>query len=53
MNWPAAFWRDQSRIAEEIARDMVGYGPLEPLLADDSINDIGQRTGQRSSRRAS
>ncbi|WP_211863413.1 CpaF family protein [Neoroseomonas soli] len=32
--------RDQSRIAEEIARDMVGYGPLEPLLADDSINDI-------------
>ena len=32
--------RDQARIAEEIARDMVGYGPLEPLLADDSINDI-------------
>ncbi len=32
--------RDQSRIAEEIARDMVGYGPLEPLLADDTINDI-------------
>jgi pilus assembly protein CpaF len=32
--------RDQSRIAEEIARDMVGYGPLEPLLADDSVNDI-------------
>ena len=32
--------RDQSRIAEEIARDMVGYGPLEPLLQDDTINDI-------------
>ena len=32
--------RDQSRIAEEIARDMVGYGPLEPLLADDTVNDI-------------
>jgi pilus assembly protein CpaF len=32
--------RDQARIAEEIARDMVGYGPLEPLLADDTINDI-------------
>jgi pilus assembly protein CpaF len=32
--------RDQSRIAEEIARDVVGYGPLEPLLADDTINDI-------------
>jgi pilus assembly protein CpaF len=32
--------RDQSQIAEEIARDMVGYGPLEPLLADDTINDI-------------
>ncbi len=32
--------REQARIAEELAHDMVGYGPLEPLLNDDSINDI-------------
>jgi pilus assembly protein CpaF len=32
--------REQSRIAEELAHDMVGYGPLEPLLNDDSVNDI-------------
>ena len=32
--------REQARIAEELAHDMVGYGPLEVLLNDDSINDI-------------
>jgi pilus assembly protein CpaF len=32
--------REQARIAEELAYDMVGYGPLEPLLRDDSISDI-------------
>ncbi len=32
--------REQARIAEELAHDMVGYGPLEPLLSDDTINDI-------------
>lgn len=32
--------REQSRVAEEITYDMVGYGPLEPLLRDDSISDI-------------
>lgn len=32
--------REQARIAEELAHDMVGYGPLEPLLSDESINDI-------------
>ncbi|WPB83913.1 CpaF family protein [Sediminicoccus rosea] len=32
--------REQAQIAEELAHDMVGYGPLEPLLADDSISDI-------------
>ncbi len=32
--------REQSRVAEEIADDMVGYGPLEPLLQDESISDI-------------
>ena len=24
--------REQSRLAEELANDMTGYGPLEPLL---------------------
>jgi pilus assembly protein CpaF len=32
--------RDELRIAEELTHDMVGYGPLEPLLRDDSISDI-------------
>ncbi|PZW48412.1 pilus assembly protein CpaF [Humitalea rosea] len=32
--------REQARIAEELADDMLGYGPLEPLLQDDSISDI-------------
>ncbi len=31
---------EQGRIAEELADDMLGYGPLEPLLQDDSISDI-------------
>ena len=32
--------REQARIAEEMANDMAGYGPLEPLLRDDAITDI-------------
>ena len=32
--------REQLRLAEELANDMIGYGPLRPLLLDDSINDI-------------
>jgi pilus assembly protein CpaF len=32
--------REQTRIAEELANDMAGYGPLEPLLRDDSVTDI-------------
>ncbi|WP_342452914.1 CpaF family protein [Pararoseomonas indoligenes] len=32
--------RDELQIAEELTHDMVGYGPLEPLLQDDSISDI-------------
>ncbi len=32
--------REQSRIAEELANDMTGYGPLEALLRDDTISDI-------------
>ncbi len=32
--------REQHQLAEELAHDMVGYGPLQPLLADDRITDI-------------
>jgi len=32
--------REQQALAEELAHDMVGYGPIQQLLADDSINDI-------------
>jgi pilus assembly protein CpaF len=31
---------EQSRLAEELAYDMIGYGPLEPLLRDDQVTDI-------------
>jgi len=31
---------EQNQLAGELVDDMVGLGPLEPLLADDSINDI-------------
>jgi pilus assembly protein CpaF len=32
--------REQSLLAEELANDMVGFGPLEHLLRDDAISDI-------------
>lgn len=32
--------REQRRIADEIAHDMLGFGPLESLLMDDSVADI-------------
>lgn len=32
--------REQVALAEELAYDMVGFGPLEPLLQDDTIADI-------------
>jgi pilus assembly protein CpaF len=32
--------REQSMLAEEITNDMVGFGPLEHLLADDLVTDI-------------
>src|SRR5258705_13245204 len=32
--------REQLQIAEEIADDMTGFGPLRPLLLDQSISDI-------------
>jgi pilus assembly protein CpaF len=32
--------REQRELAEDLVHDILGLGPLEPLLADDSINDI-------------
>ena len=32
--------REQSSLAENLVQDMLGLGPLEPLLMDDSISDI-------------
>jgi len=32
--------REQLLLAEEIADDMTGYGPLRPLLLDETVNDI-------------
>jgi pilus assembly protein CpaF len=32
--------REQLQLADEIADDMTGYGPLRPLLVDESIDDI-------------
>jgi pilus assembly protein CpaF len=32
--------REQRQLAMELVDDMLGLGPLEPLLLDDTINDI-------------
>ena len=32
--------REQRALASELVHDIVGLGPLEPLLRDDSISDI-------------
>ena len=32
--------REQALLADELASDMVGNGPLEPLLRDDEVTDI-------------
>jgi pilus assembly protein CpaF len=32
--------REQSKLAEELAQDMMGNGPIEPLLRDDLVTDI-------------
>ncbi len=32
--------REQRALASELVNDIVGLGPLEPLLEDDAINDI-------------
>ena len=31
---------ERSRLAQEVADDLMGHGPLEPLLRDDSISEI-------------
>jgi pilus assembly protein CpaF len=32
--------REQARLAEELANDMTGYGPLQALLQDEQVSDI-------------
>src|SRR5690606_6879085 len=32
--------REQRELTESLMHDMLGLGPLEPLLADESITDI-------------
>lgn len=32
--------REQRDLIELLLNDMLGFGPLEPLLADDTVNDI-------------
>ncbi|UCJ16338.1 CpaF family protein [Pseudomonas sp. MM211] len=32
--------QEEEAIAEEMLNEMVGIGPIQPLLADDSVNDI-------------
>ncbi|MBV9758467.1 MAG: CpaF family protein, partial [Alphaproteobacteria bacterium] len=32
--------QEQRELAGELVHDMLGLGPLEPLLADESVNDI-------------
>ncbi len=32
--------REQAALAEELAQDMLGNGPIEPLLRDDEVTDI-------------
>ena len=32
--------REQAELAEELTQDMVGYGPLDPLLKDESVTEI-------------
>ena len=31
---------EQEELLEDICNDVLGYGPLEPLLARDEISDI-------------
>jgi pilus assembly protein CpaF len=31
---------DRLRLADEIEADILGYGPIEPLLADDTVSEV-------------
>ena len=31
---------DRARLAEEIQADILGYGPIEPLLADEGVSEV-------------
>ena len=31
---------DRERIAQEIANDTLGHGPIEPLLQDDTVSEV-------------
>jgi pilus assembly protein CpaF len=31
---------DRARLAREISNNILGYGPIEPLLADDSVTEV-------------
>src|SRR4051812_22026910 len=33
-------WTEQRALTSEIVDDMIGLGPLEPLLRDDTVNDV-------------
>ena len=37
---PAHHRRPRPRIAQEIADDILGYGPLEPFLRDPDVTEI-------------
>ncbi|HWH92220.1 MAG TPA: CpaF family protein [Baekduia sp.] len=37
---PALSVADRSRLVEEIVADVLGHGPLEPLLLDESVTEI-------------
>jgi len=39
--------REQRELAQDLVNDITGLGPLEPLLADDTINDIMVNGPQR------
>jgi pilus assembly protein CpaF len=37
---PGLSREDKGRLAEEIQADILGYGPIEPLLADESVSEV-------------
>jgi pilus assembly protein CpaF len=43
--------REQKRLSEELTQDMMGYGPIEPLLRDENIAGLAQKIASRVGRR--